>query len=171
MQQHKTFRYCPKCGAVDFVKKSNKLFICNKCNFNFYINTAAAVAGIIQNKSGHILMTIRRFDPMAGKLDLPGGFVDGNETAEEALIREIKEELNLDIKDFKYYKSIPNLYHFKEITYNTLDLIYFCSVKNFENIKAGDDVRGYKFLRINEIDIDKDVGLNSIKHIIRLLRN
>jgi mutator protein MutT len=171
MQQHKTFRYCPKCGAVDFVKKSNKLFICNKCNFNFYMNTAAAVAGIIKDSSGRILMTIRRFAPMAGKLDLPGGFVDANETAEEALIREIREELNLDIKDLKYYKSIPNLYHFKEITYNTLDLIYFCSVKNFENIKVCDDVCGYKFLHVNEIDIDKDVGLNSIKHIIRLLRN
>ena len=171
IQQHKTFQYCPKCGAEGFVKKSEKLFICDRCNFNFYMNTAAAVAGIIQNESDKILMTIRKFDPMPGKLDLPGGFVDANETAEEALIREIKEELNLDIASLKYYISIPNFYHFREVTYHTLDLIYFCSVKNFDNIKAGDDVRGYRFLHVGEIDVNRDVGLNSIKNIIKQLKD
>jgi len=135
------------------------------------LNTAAAVAGIIKDSSSRILMTIRRFDPMAGKLDLPGGFVDMNETAEEALTREIKEELNLDIASLSYYTSIPNIYLFKDVTYNTLDLIYFCSVKNFKHIKASDDVSGYKFLNIDDIDTDNDVGLNSIKRIIRQLQN
>ncbi len=168
--QNKKFRYCPKCGARDFAQKSKKLFVCNKCNFNFYLNTAAAVAGIIKDSSGRILMTVRRFDPMAGKLDLPGGFVDDSETAEEALTREVKEELNLNIESISYYTSIPNKYHFGDVTYNTLDLIFFCSVKNFENIKASDDVQGFKFLCIEEIDSDKDVGLDSIKRIIKQLK-
>ena len=170
-KQNNKFQYCPKCGAGDFTQESQKLFLCNKCNFNFYLNTAAAVAGIIKDGSGRILMTVRRFDPMAGKLDLPGGFVDGNETAEEALTREVREELNLDIEITGYYTSIPNIYHFGDVTYNTLDLIFFCSVKNFENIKASDDVQGFKFLCIDEIDIDKEVGLKSIKQIIRQLMN
>ena len=169
-KQNKNFRFCPKCSAKDFAQESEKLFICNKCQFNFYLNTAAAVAAIIKDNSGGILMTIRKFNPMAGKLDLPGGFVDGNETAEEALSREIKEELNLNVESLSYFTSVPNIYHFKEVTYNTLDLIYTCTVKSFENIKACDDAYGYIFLNIDDIDTAKDVGLNSIKYIINQLQ-
>ena len=169
MIQNKALKYCPKCGTDNFTQVSEKLFICSNCNFNFYMNSAAAVAGLIINSSDKLLMTIRKFNPASGKLDLPGGFVDANETAEEALKREIKEELNLTVLDLNYFSSTPNIYHFKDITYKTLDITFFCKIKDFSTLKIDDDVAGYRFLPIKEINLE-DIGLGSIKTIISKLK-
>ena len=46
-------------------------------------------------------MTLRAEDPGKNLLDLPGGFVDKNENFEKAAMREVKEELNIELKDTK----------------------------------------------------------------------
>jgi len=45
-----------------------------------------------------ILFTVRTKEPGLGQLNFPGGFVDHNESLEQALVREIHEELSLSIK-------------------------------------------------------------------------
>lgn len=40
--------------------------------------------------------------------DLFGGHVDEGETPEQALVRELKEELNLDITDYQFYKTFES---------------------------------------------------------------
>ncbi|MFZ2411920.1 MAG: NUDIX domain-containing protein, partial [Candidatus Methanoperedens sp.] len=72
------------------------------------MNAGAAVIAIIRNRKREVLFTIRKHAPFAGMLDFPGGFVDYEENAEEALSREIKEELNLELYDIGYLLSIPN---------------------------------------------------------------
>ena len=54
-------------------------------------------------------------------LDLPGGFVDENERLEEALQREVKEELGISIDNWKYLTSQANRYLYKGIAYPTCD--------------------------------------------------
>ncbi|MEI6056341.1 MAG: NUDIX domain-containing protein [Lentisphaerota bacterium] len=161
--------YCPKCGKNSFEEDSFKSFKCQKCNFRIFLNAGAAVIAIIRNDRNEVLLTIRRHDPYAGMLDLPGGFVDYEENAEEALCREIKEELNLEVVDLKYLLSIPNLYEYEGILYHTLDLAFSCKVESFDNIKTDDDVSGYKFIPIEDISLD-DVGLRSAKEIVRILK-
>ena len=79
---------------------------------------------MIVNDKGEILFTKRSVDPHKGMLDLPGGFVDIMESAENALVREIKEELNLNIEHFQYFMSSPNEYIFGGLSVFTLDLAY-----------------------------------------------
>ncbi len=50
------------------------------------------IAGVLIEKQGKILFNKRKFPPGIGKLDFVGGYVDKNETPEEAAIREAKEE-------------------------------------------------------------------------------
>lgn len=163
IQEH--FKYCPKCNskAINFKVKH---FVCEKCQFDFYINASAAVAVLINDTKGNLLLTRRKFDPSKGTLDLPGGFVDIHETAEDAAIREIKEELNLDISKLKYFCSFPNTYTFKEIDYYTLDLVFLAEIESFENIQANDDVSDLLFIPPSNINIE-DIGLNSIKIIVK----
>ena len=57
-----------------------------------------ATAGIIQNKDNKVLITRRKKGKhLEGYWEFAGGKIEGNETAEECLIREIKEELNIEI--------------------------------------------------------------------------
>lgn len=64
-------------------------------------------AGIIENKNGEILCTKRdigKYEYVSLKWEFPGGKIEEGETEEEALIRELREELNIkvEIKDFFY---------------------------------------------------------------------
>ena len=91
------FEYCPRCGSHNFAINGERSRHCSDCGFTYYANASAATAAIITNSKSEILLATRAFEPAKGKLDLPGGFVDMNETAEEALIRELKEELNINV--------------------------------------------------------------------------
>ena len=49
-------------------------------------------------KDNTLLLVKRRFDPFKGYWVLPGGYVEDNETVEEAVVREVKEETGIDVK-------------------------------------------------------------------------
>jgi len=165
-----TIHYCPKCGSREFSFKEDLSFLCQECQFHLYINSAAAVAALIINEKGEILFTRRAFQPHKGKLDLPGGFVDIMETAEQALVREIKEELNLDIRKYEYFISYPNEYVFGGLSVFTLDLAYICRLKTFNHIHAKDDISNFEFIAPNKIPYD-EIGGKSIKEITKAFAN
>ena len=159
-------KYCPRCGSSQFVYQDDKSFKCESCDFHFFINSAAAVAAIIENEDKEILLTIRAKEPEKGLLDLPGGFVDPGESAEEALRREVKEELNLEVTSMEYLTSYPNEYVFSGYSVYTIDLVFVCMVKDFGKLSVQDDVAGYQFLSYDEIDT-KNIGLKSIRNIVK----
>ncbi len=121
----KHLQYCPKCGHKSLLWNSINRWNCSNCDYVYYHNCAAAVAVIIRYQD-EVYLTRRNQDPQKGFLDLAGGFVDPKESAEETCARELFEELkiNIDLKNLKIIGTQPNLYHFKEIDYNTLDIFY-----------------------------------------------
>ena len=99
MTEHplEVFRFCPKCGSQDFKIHNALSRHCANCGFTFYQNPRASTAAFILNDKGELLVATRGKEPAKGTLDLPGGFVDNDENAEEGMVREIKEETGLDI--------------------------------------------------------------------------
>jgi ADP-ribose pyrophosphatase YjhB (NUDIX family) len=160
------FKYCPYCGAGGFRWDGVKLFSCDKCGGRYYVNEAAAVVAIIENGKHELLLTVRGRDPFKGMLDLPGGFVDLGETAENAAKREVKEELNLDIEGLNFFGSFPNRYVYGGIVYFTLDMTFCAKVSDFSSINASDDVESYRFIAVKEINLEA-IGLDSIKEVVR----
>jgi len=162
--------FCPKCGNANFTFKTDNSFLCKNCKFHLYINSAAAVAALIINDDGEILLTKRAIEPQKGMLDLPGGFVDVMETAENAVSREIKEELNLDVNSMKYFMSFPNEYIFGGISVFTIDLAYICRIESFNGIVATDDISDFEFYPLNSIPFDL-IGSVSMKEIVKTFIN
>jgi mutator protein MutT len=149
----KTFIYCPKCSARALRPSSPKSLLCSACGFEYFFNPAAAVAGLIVNEAGELLVTVRAADPGKGSWDLPGGFIDAGETAEHALAREIAEELNLEVASMDYFASAPNEYTYKGVTYPTLDMAFVCRITDFSTMKALDDIQQAMFVSPESIDL------------------
>lgn len=161
------FEYCLQCGANTLHwGEKKRSFKCESCDFDYYINNSAAVACLITNELGDLLFTRRAFDPNKGMLDLPGGFVEPMESAEEAVIREIKEELNLDVTKIKYLISYPNLYPFSGIIVPTIDLAFICEVNDLNSLKPGDDVASIEFIQPGKINLNA-LCAESMKKIIQ----
>ena len=123
----KIFSYCPCCKSSDIYFDGVKKLSCKACSFTYYHNIASAVAAILEYDE-KIILVKRSNEPCKGKLDLPGGFVDPKETAEDAVRREIKEELNINVGKLEYVGSYPNIYEFKGVTYNTCDLFFYSKI-------------------------------------------
>ena len=96
------------------------------------------------------IVLIKRKNPPLGYA-LPGGFVDLGEKVEDALIREMKEETNLDVKIEKLLgvysdpKRDPRLH--------TASVVFVCRAEEFP--KAGDDAKEAFVVRLEEIPWDE----------------
>jgi mutator protein MutT len=165
MHFSRLFTHCPVCGSKHFVLNNEKSMRCETCGFVFYINASAAVAAFILNENGELLVCRRAKEPAKGTLDLPGGFVDGNETAEEAIKREITEELNAKVIESEYLFSLPNEYEYSDMTIPTLDLFFACKLENTANLVASDDVAECFFVPVAELKPEQ-FGLNSIRKAV-----
>lgn len=125
---------------------------------------AGAVAVVIRC-GDEIYLTRRNRDPKKGKLDLAGGFVDPKESAEETCKRELFEELQLDIdiSNLKYLTSLPNIYQYKEIDYNTIDLFYEYNVsEKFEVNLELSEISEAIWISLKELDLE-DLAFDSQK--------
>ncbi len=118
------FNFCPSCGSKNIKNVNMRKWLCPDCGFDLYNNVASAVGLIIKNSDGKVLFERRAKEPRRGFLALPGGFVDPNETAEEACFRECFEEIGVKPLSVSYICSFPNTYEYKGITYKTCDLFF-----------------------------------------------
>lgn len=162
----KVLKYCPRCGSKDFVAHEGLSLKCGQCGFHFFINAAAAVAALIVDSKGKLMLVTRGVEPDYGKLDLPGGFVDPGESVEEALLRELNEELGISVQKYEYLGSAPNEYTFSEFSVFTVDMAFKVIPQSLERLNPKDDILGYRFYSEEEINY-KNIPAPSIKHFVQ----
>jgi len=159
-------KFCPKCGSPEFKKSGDRSLKCGACGFHYFINSAAAVAALVTDKDGKLMLVKRGVEPGYGKLDLPGGFIDPLESAEDAVKRELNEELGLKVKTLEYLGSAPNEYVFSEFTVFTLDMAFRVEAESLENLKPMDDILGFEFYSEENLNYD-DILAPSITQFVK----
>lgn len=165
------FKFCPICGSSQFEENNPISKICHHCGFVYYSNPRAATVAFIRNEKGDLLVAKRAKEPAKGTLDLPGGFVDIQETGEEAISREVLEETGLTLLSIKYLFSLPNIYPYSGIIIDTLDQFFECTITPEADVKAMDDVEDLYWIPLSEIDPNQ-FGLDSIRRgIQRYIQN
>ena len=160
------FRHCPHCARPAACDDPRE-FRCEHCGFRYFHNVAAAVAAFIVHGE-HLLLTRRARDPAAGTLDLPGGFVDPDEHLEQALARELDEELALSCLPGppRYLFSLPNRYEFAGVVYATCDSFYRIDCSHRPELAARDDVMEALWVRCAELK-PEEIGLSSARAAVR----
>lgn len=143
---------CVKCAQPSLVKHGEKAYRCEVCDFVYFHNVAAAVCAVIVC-NGEMLLVERAQQPQKGKLDFPGGFVDYNESNEQALKRELFEELQLPINELRYLFSFPNQYLYRDVLYATLDSFFEITLQTKPNfVLQQEEVSRYLWLDISSVD-------------------
>lgn len=142
---HHVFGFCPLCGTRS--KNTGSIpFDCMKCGFRFHFPPTVAVGALITDPDHRLLFIERAREPGKGKLGLPGGFVDPGETAEQAVQREVLEEVGLKVKDISFLVTFPNTYHYRGIVNDVLDLFFVCRVDSFQHLTvASSEVSDWQF--------------------------
>src|SRR5438132_414971 len=97
------FRHCPRCGSArPVLDLGQNPLRCAACGLVLFLGPAVAAAAYVFDSAGRALFIRREHDPAKGKLGIPGGFVDADETAEGTLRREIREEVGLEVVNIAF---------------------------------------------------------------------
>lgn len=161
------FNFCPKCGTKGSVQHpNNTAYVCTKCGWQFW-NNAKACATLVFIQHDQLLFSTNedKADPNFGTFDLPGGFVDYGESAQQAAVREAKEELTVTVQeaDLELIAAYHNNY-MEGVT--TIDLVFIVK-KWVGDIIPSDDVTSIEWKSISALDDPQFVqknytGLNKI---------
>lgn len=144
--------YCYECGTRLIAKElENEGIIpyCTKCGKYRFPIYSTAVSMIVKNPSRDKILLIKQY----GKPDyvLVAGYINKGESAENAVIREVKEEIGLDVRELKFNKS-----EYFEPT-NTLMLNFSCIADN-ESLDG---------LNTDEVDFAQWFSLDNAKKNIK----
>lgn len=159
------FLFCPVCGSHSFRVNNFKSKKCASCGFTYYANPSSATAAFILRSDGCLLVARRGKEPARGTLDLPGGFVDMDESAEQGMRREIQEETGLMVGDLHYLFSIPNRYVYSDMVIHTLDMFYSTQVPQEAQPHAADDAAELFWVPLSQLQPSL-FGLNSIRQAV-----
>jgi mutator protein MutT len=170
MRPNDLFRFCPRCGSSRTAENQGQCpLACSECGLVFYFNPTVAAAALVFDAEGRILLIRRAKDPSAGKLGVPGGFIDIGESAEEGLRREVREEVGIEIDQLRFLISFPNLYHYRDVTYPVVDLYFKAVAVNPASARPLDAVAGVEWRHPSAIP-DDEIAFPSMRVALSALR-
>jgi NAD+ diphosphatase len=101
----RTHQFCGRCGSETRTHATERAKECPKCGLLHFPRLAPAIIVLIRRDREMLLARARRFT--TAMYSTLAGFVEPGETLEEAVIREVKEESGITVKDIRYFGSQP----------------------------------------------------------------
>jgi ADP-ribose pyrophosphatase YjhB (NUDIX family) len=170
MRPAELFRFCPRCAAPRPAEnRAESPLRCVACGLVFFFNPTVAAAAFLADSAGRVLFIRRAREPSAGKLGVPGGFIDFGESAEEGLRREVGEEVGVAIDQLAFLVSVPNLYDYREVTYPVVDLYFTAVVVNPGLARPLDGVAGIEWRRPRDVP-DEEIAFSSLRMALKTLK-
>jgi len=105
VQWNRDHKYCGRCGNKMVIRRTELAKSCPACNFISFPRLSPAVIMSIIREKEILLGRSPRFPK--GMYSTLAGFVELGETLEETVVREIREEVNVEVSDITYIASQP----------------------------------------------------------------
>ena len=148
--------YCRRC-AKPLMNQAAHQFKCSN-GHTIYQNPSPTVGIFLLDPDRNVILCVRGIEPGKGGLDSIGGFVDGNESLEQAIAREMLEETGLKPDDYstpRYLTSASGLYDFDNETNMVLSCFYVAELLNGAEPRAHDDVASFVRVQPTALDVKK----------------
>lgn len=160
-----TYRFCMACGGrLRRVRQEGRPRLsCRRCGWTFYGNPVpAAVALVVRN--GKVLLARRAAAPYRGTWDLPGGFLEAGETPEQALARELREEIGARIRSARFLSFFTETYGRRG--FPILAAVYRVSLAS-RHLRHGSDVSAIRWFSRRELPY-REIRFPSVRRALRL---
>ncbi|MFI0411159.1 NAD(+) diphosphatase [Actinomadura sp. 3N508] len=103
---HSTHRHCPRCGAGTRVASAGHVRVCPEDGSQHFPRVDPAVIMLVTDDADRILLARGPQWP-ADRRSILAGFVEPGESLEQAVAREVQEEVGLPVRDVRYLGSQP----------------------------------------------------------------
>lgn len=159
-----TARFCLRCGrrVRVVVEGERRRRRCPRCGWTSYDNPVPAAVALIERR-GRVLLTLRARPPHAGTWDLPGGFLEAGESAEEGLRRELHEELGIRVVSARLLITAPD--HYGARGFPILTLVYRVTPAPGP-IRSADDVAEARWFPLRRLPLDR-IAFPSVRTALR----
>ena len=153
-------RFCGACGAETQHDGKERMMRCPACGNMIFPRIAPAV--IIGLTHGDKLMLSTYAGRNYKRYGLLAGFIEIGETAEEAVAREVMEEVGLRVKNIRYYKSQP------WGVAGNLSIGYFCDLDGDDTVHLDEnELASAEWFDRNALPA-KDDGISLTREMIRI---
>jgi len=151
---YKNHQFCGTCGCKTIADKVDMMLKCPECGQVHYSRIAPAIIVAITNDEDQILMAKHSYHK-THSYALIAGFVESGESIEEAVHREVKEEIGIKIKNLKYMKS--QSWPFP----NSLMLAFTAQYDSGEIKVDGNEILDAKWFNREEVPLyDSDISIS-----------
>jgi NAD+ diphosphatase len=103
---HREHCYCGRCGTPTEAHAQDRARVCPSCGLLAYPRLTPAVIVLVERDDGRALLAWGRQFPGRFYSAL-AGFVEPGESLEQCVVREVKEEVGIDVTDIRYFGSQP----------------------------------------------------------------
>ena len=153
-------RFCGACGEKTVHDGKERMMRCTSCGNMIFPRIAPAV--IIGLTHGDKLMLSTYAGRDTKRYGLLAGFIEIGETAEEAVAREVMEEVGLKVRNIRYYKSQP------WGVAGNLSIGYFCDLEGDDTVHLDEnELASAEWFDRNDLPA-KDDGISLTREMIRI---
>lgn len=148
--------FCRRCAAA-LTSIAPSVYKCEK-GHTLYVNAAPCVGVFFVTEDNQVLLSVRGIEPFKGMLDSFGGFVDDQETVEDALARELNEELGLSPEDYEtphFISTETGLYPFDGEERSILSYFFWSRLTPNANPAPADDVSEIVTVPLADVDLTR----------------
>lgn len=157
--------FCPECGSSLTQKEvdgRNRLF-CRECSEVIWQNPKP-VAWLLVQKGEEYLLVKRAHQPDKGEWDVPGGFLELEESFEEAAVRELEEEtgVEIDSEEIEMYDTLS----FGRADEHVIGVVFHAQIDEKPELKAMDDAEEARFWSVEDIEGSNEVLRDVCKDLL-----
>lgn len=100
-------KYCGRCGERLVHSGTERAMVCPQCNNTLYPVISPCVIVLVKDKNRAVLTRYKESRSEHRDYALIAGFVESGESFEDAVKREVKEEVGLNVTNIRFYKDQP----------------------------------------------------------------